>query len=338
MRKKSSFCADLMLSKKVDFETDQAIINIRIRVLDGLTSVQSNMVETDVEIHVIDVNDNAPSFKENEYKIEVLETFDSLQTVLVLDVVDRDSAEVNSLDVILKNGTEMFSIKQEEEIFSIIVGEDVSLIGRGFETIILELEVTDGIFKTAGFVEIEVKGVNLNSPVFFNNNDEMLTNIINIEIEENRDELLLNLSSFDADSGPNGEISMRMKATSDASDFEFSNGALRFINTPDYEIKSEYMVGLDASDEGIPPRTTSLTVFIQIIDVDDNEPVLNEKIINSLTFSLKESTPSRISFPLNTVVDVDTVGKQNNRLCIINSDNSKGCSEQVNSTWPLGKG
>ena len=104
-----------MLSKKVDFETDPAIINIRVRVLDGLTSVQSNMVETDVEIHFIDVNDNAPSFKENEYKIEVLETVDSLQTVLVLDVVDRDSAEVNSLDVILKNGTEMFSINVKQD-------------------------------------------------------------------------------------------------------------------------------------------------------------------------------------------------------------------------------
>jgi hypothetical protein len=327
-----------MLIKKLDFETDPATINLRIRVLDGLTSVQSNMVETDVEIHVVDINDNAPSFKKNLYKVELLETIASLQTVLVLDIIDEDSTQVNLLGVILKSGTEFFSIKEERGVFSIIVQEDVSLIGRGFETITLELEVTDGIFKSDGFVEIEVQGVNLNSPVFYNNNDQIVLNMISIEIEENRDELLLNLSSTDADSGPNGHTHMLMKETSDLSDFIFSNGALQFIKIPDYEVKSEFTVVLDAFDEGVPPRTTSLTVVIQILDVDDNEPVLNEKIVSSLTFSLKESTPSTIVFPLNTVVDVDTVGKEDNRLCVINSDNSKSCSDQVNSTWPLGKG
>jgi hypothetical protein len=327
-----------MLSEKLDFETDPATINLRIRVIDGLTSVQSNMVETDVEIHVIDINDNAPSFKKNLYKIEVLETIASLQTVLVLDIIDEDSAQVNLLGVMLKNGTDFFSVKEERGVFSIIVQEDVSLIGRGFETIKLELEVTDGIFKSDGFVEIEVQGVNLNSPVFYNNNDQIVTNMISIEIEENRDELLLNISSTDADSGPNGHTSIKMKDTSDASNFKFSNGALRFIKIPDYEVKREFTVVLDAFDEGVPPRTTSLTVVIQILDVDDNEPVLNEKIVNSLTFSLKESTPLTIVFPLNTVIDVDTVGKEYNRLCVINSDNSKSCSDQVNSTWPLGKG
>ena len=327
-----------MLIEKLDFETEPATINLRIRVLDGLTSVQSNMIETDVEIHVIDVNDNAPSFKKNLYKIEVLETIPSLQTVLVLDIIDEDTAQVNSVGAILKNGTEFFSVKEQRGVFSIIVKEDVSLIGRGFETILLELEVTDGIFKTAGFVKIDIQGVNLNSPVFYNNKDKILTNMISIEIEENRDELLLNLSSNDADSGPNGHTRMKMKDTSDANDFIFSNGALRFLKIPDYEVKAEFMVVLDAFDEGAPPRTTSLTVVIQILDVDDNAPVLDEKIVNSLTISLKESTPSTIAFPLNTVVDVDTVGKEDNRLCVINSDNSKSCSEQVNSTWPLGKG
>jgi len=291
-----------------------------------------------VEIHIIDVNDNAPSFEKSVYRLEMLETIASLQTVLLLDILDEDTAEVNSLDVILKNGTEFFSVKEESEVFSIIVREDVSLIGRGFETLTLELEVTDGIFKTAGFVVIEVLGVNLNSPVFFINNDQILTNMITIEIEENGDELLLNLSSVDADSGPNGITSMRMKETSDVNDFTFSNGELRFTNRPDYEVKNEFMVVLDALDEGVPPRTSSLTVIIQIIDVDDNDPVLSEKVISSLTLSLKESTPSTILFPLNTVIDDDTVGNEDNRLCIINSDESKSCFEQVNSTWPLGMG
>ena len=81
----------------------------------------------------------------------------------------------------------------------------------------------------------------------------------------------------DADEGLNSEIVYSL--TSDrycASHFELSNvtGALMLVKPLDFERQSNCSLTIRAADRGTPSLASSIRVFIRVVDVNDNEPVV----------------------------------------------------------------
>ena len=72
--------------------------------------------------------------------------------------------------------------------------------------------------------------------------------------------------------------------------FCFVSGVVYVAGSLDYEIKSRYILVVEAYDLGVPSRVTSTNVTIIINDVNDNHPVI---IPQSAVVHVNENIASR---------------------------------------------
>ena len=109
------------------------------------------------------------------------------------------------------------------------------------------------------------------------NTPEFPERSMNFSIRENIMNWRYHFMAADADEGLNGEIVYSL--TSDrycASHFELSNvtGALMLVKPLNFEQQSNCSFTIRAADRGTPSLASSIRVFIRVVDVNDNEPVV----------------------------------------------------------------
>ncbi|XP_023579543.1 protocadherin-11 X-linked isoform X4 [Octodon degus] len=145
---------------------------------------------------------------------------------------------------------------------------------------------------------IKVKDENDNAPVF-------IQPLISISVPENNSPgtQLTKISATDADSGHNAEISylLGMDAPS-AFNLDQRTGILTAVNKLDREKQEKYYFTVLAKDNGIPPLMTNATVFVTVLDQNDNSPIFTH---NEYNFYVPENLPNHGTVGLITVTDPD---------------------------------
>ncbi|KAI3998550.1 protocadherin 11 Y-linked [Homo sapiens] len=145
---------------------------------------------------------------------------------------------------------------------------------------------------------IKVKDENDNAPVF-------TQSFVTVSIPENNSPgiQLMKVSATDADSGPNAEINYLLGPDAPP---EFSldrrTGMLTVVKKLDREKEDKYLFTILAKDNGVPPLTSNVTVFVSIIDQNDNSPVFTH---NEYKFYVPENLPRHGTVGLITVTDPD---------------------------------
>ena len=99
------------------------------------------------------------------------------------------------------------------------------------------------------------------------------------------------LIATDKDYGENGSVSFSFE-TVPASNFPFilySDGTIKMIRSLDRETNSRYAFSVIASDRGLPPLSSSVSVTVVVLDVNDNEPrfVFPNTVNNTVEVSLE---------------------------------------------------
>lgn len=80
----------------------------------------------------------------------------------------------------------------------------------------------------------------------------------------------------DSDAGANGQVRYRIVNHPDL--FLISANGSIYTNVPlDRELRSQYDLVVEASDGAVDPRRTTLTLSIQVMDIDDNSPVFSQQ-------------------------------------------------------------
>ena len=82
------------------------------------------------------------------------------------------------------------------------------------------------------------------------------------------------VSSHDADAGPEGDIRYSLIGGTGVTKFAVNakTGEIQTTDVLDYEKQSEYYLTIAATDQGSPPKSSTLIVHIAVLDVNDNAP------------------------------------------------------------------
>ncbi|KAK2849145.1 hypothetical protein Q5P01_008979 [Channa striata] len=258
-----------------------------------------------LEINIVDVNDNYPTFSTNSQNIEIAESTLPGTKFLVLSAYDADVG---------KNGINTYKLSQNDHfILSVNKGESVSAevvlqkpLDREKQHVIqLTLTAVDGGTPPksgTSQIIISVLDNNDNTPVF-------TKSLYKTSITENvpTGTSVITVTATDADEGPNSEILYSLSSKDQDHVFEKfqideHTGVLTVKGQIDFEEHTAYEIRVQASDKGAPPMAAQCKVLIEVLDLNDNAPEIS---VTSLTTTVNENAKLGTAVALVSVHDKD---------------------------------
>uniref|UniRef100_A0A3Q3FFF7 Cadherin domain-containing protein n=1 Tax=Kryptolebias marmoratus TaxID=37003 RepID=A0A3Q3FFF7_KRYMA len=246
-----------------------------------------------IEIIILDVNDNSPSFLTNSQTVNVSESTAAGAKFLLKRAHDADVGK-NSVNIYKLSQNEHFSlaIHKGDTITAELVLQKA--LDREKEHVIrLTLTAIDGgtPAKSGSMtITVNVLDVNDNPPVF---NQTLYKASVYENIKKGTS--LFTVNATDLDAGQNGKISFSLIELDQGNAFE---------------------IRVQASDGASSPLTSHAKLLIEVVDINDNAP---EITVTSLLNTVKEDVSIGTAIALVSVFDKDS-GKNSLMNCKI-SDN-----------------
>lgn len=265
---------------------------------------------TTVQVHVTDVNDNAPIFHQSEYRATLSEDGLPGLTVLTLEAVDGDMSRDNcGFDFTIASGNSGNTFQIESSV-RFLEGQGFQTVGSlilveelDFEAVPnynLTVVVSDrGIPQRSSsvLILISVTDANDNPPAF----SRAEYSVILSEGAAAGTEIL-HLSAADPDSAPNGEVQYSISSGNEADLFQvdFWTGALKLQRPLGSEKWSSHTIVVQATDgQG---QYALVPVSIEVKDINDNRPFFPLKL---LTASIRENQPQNALVTMLHAIDHD---------------------------------
>ncbi|XP_071380357.1 protocadherin alpha-8-like isoform X2 [Centroberyx affinis] len=302
-----SVSAELVLQTALDREKEP-VVKLSLTALDGGTPQRSGTL--DIIVNVLDINDNAPTFSMLLYKTRLFENTPIGTTILSLNATDVDEGT---------NSEVVFSISKNEkdhilEIFNIdphtgaitVQGNIDFERNSAFEIRAQASDKGQPPMSAHCKVLVEVVDLNDNAP------EITVTSLVNSVKEDAKVGTAIALVSvLDKDGDKNGEVKCNVaNEVPFKLETNYKNYYSLVVDGPlDRERASQYNVTITATDEGIPPLSTTKSVTVHISDVNDNAPHFPEPLINVY---VKEN--SQVGTIIKTVTAVDTDVTENGQV------------------------
>ncbi|XP_070692435.1 protocadherin gamma-A11-like isoform X5 [Pempheris klunzingeri] len=303
---------EMVLQKPLDREKNE-LMSLALTALDGGEPQMSGTMQ--ILITVLDVNDNAPVFTQPIYKGTIPEDAAKGTIVTTVSASDADHGLNGKITYSITNTLDdvrhMFEVNEDN-------GE-VKLIGRldyekkrNFQ-INVRARDNGGLTDTCKVI-VDVVDINDNKPTI-----KIMSKSAIISENANTNTVVTMINVQDPDSGENGNVQcfinenipFLLKSTS--SNFY----SLVTDSDLDRERASEYNISVTCSDEGVPSLSSSVTLTLQISDVNDNEPVFERSSYEA--YIVENNTPGLSIF---TVKARDADWKQNARVSYLLEDSS----------------
>uniref|UniRef100_A0A4W5NJG3 Cadherin domain-containing protein n=1 Tax=Hucho hucho TaxID=62062 RepID=A0A4W5NJG3_9TELE len=270
-----------------------------------------------IEINILDINDNAPSFREPVHILNITEYASPGDRFSLPEAQDMDVGS-NLVKAYKLSPNEHFSLDVQsggEQVSAELVLQKA--LDREKQAVIkLVLTAIDGGKPPrSGTLQIIVNiiDVNDNSPSFSKQ-------LYKVQIPENVPigTTILILNATDFDEGVNGDIMYSLTAKGDAKHVKtFSidpqSGVITSKGKIDYEESTAFEIRVQAKDRGVPPRSTQCKVLVEVLDENDNVP---EIAVTSHMGAVKEDSP--IGTVVASINALDKDGGRNGRvLCAV---------------------
>ncbi|XP_027864270.1 protocadherin beta-16-like isoform X2 [Xiphophorus couchianus] len=303
---------EMVLQKPLDREKNE-FISLVLTAVDGGEPQMSGTMQ--ILITVLDANDNAPVFTQPIYKATVSENSAKGTVVTTVSASDADQGLngkiTYSITSTMDEVRQIFEVNEEN-------GE-VTLIGRlDYEKKkLFQINVRardNGGLTDSCKVMVDVVDINDNEPVI-----KIMSKSTVISESANPNTVVTMINIQDPDAGKNGnvqcflneDIPFILKLTTNNFYSLVTEGEL------DRERDSEYNITVTCSDEGVPSLSSSVTLTLQISDVNDNPPVFERSSYEA--YIVENNTPGVSIF---TVKATDTDRNQNSRVSYILEDSS----------------
>ncbi|XP_067424484.1 protocadherin Fat 3 isoform X1 [Emydura macquarii macquarii] len=289
----------IILEHPLDREL-QPSYNISVKASDQSIVLTLSSFAT-VTITVLDINDNPPVFERRDYLVTVPEDTSSGTKVLAVFATSKDIGTNAEITYLIRSGNEKgkFRINPKTGSISVIEALDYEMC-KDFYLIV---EAKDGgtpALSAVTTVNVNVTDVNDNAPKF---NQEAYSAVISEDASVS--DSVIMLIAEDLDSPVNGQI--HFSIVNGDRDNEFSVdpvlGLIKVKKKLDRERVSGYALVIQARDSGIPPLSSSVTVNIDISDVNDNSPVFTPA---NYTAVIQENKPVGTSILQLVVTDNDS--------------------------------
>ncbi|XP_062467634.1 cadherin-23 isoform X5 [Pezoporus occidentalis] len=256
-----------------------------VRAVDGGVGHHQKTGIAMVNITLLDINDNYPTWKDEPYFINLVEMTPPNSDVTTVVAVDPDLGE---------NGTVVYSIRPPNKFYSLN-----STTGKIRTTGVLLDRENPNAQEAQLMRRIVVSVTDCGRPplratssatVFvnlldLNDNDPTFQNLpFAAEIAEGlpAGSSVFQVVAIDLDEGPNGQVTYRMQVGMPRMDFLINgtSGLVTSTTVLDRERIAEYYLRVVASDAGVPSKSSTSTLTVKVLDVNDENPTFFPAVYN----------------------------------------------------------
>ncbi|XP_040904012.1 cadherin EGF LAG seven-pass G-type receptor 3 [Toxotes jaculatrix] len=218
-----------------------------------------------VTITVMDVNDNRPEFLQKEYYARLNEDAAVGTSVVTVTAVDRDVNSAVTYQITGGNTRNRFAISTAggAGLLSLALPLDYKQERR----YVLTVTASDRTLHDTCQVHINITDANTHRPVFQSAH-------YSVSVNEDRPpgSTVVVISATDDDVGENARITYYLEDNIPQFRIDPATGAITLQAELDYEDQMTYTLAITAKDNGIPQKSDTTYVEVNVNDVNDNAP------------------------------------------------------------------
>ncbi|KAL6474016.1 hypothetical protein MHYP_G00175770 [Metynnis hypsauchen] len=262
---------EITIKGKLDYEENPAY-EIRAQARDKGTP--SRVTHCKVLVEVLDVNDNAPEITVSSVMSPVKEDSTLGTVVALVTVTDKDSGKHGEAKAQVSDSVPFKLKPSYKNYYSLVV--DGPLDRERTSQYNISITATDEgspPLSNSSFIIVDVSDVNDNPPRF-------PEPVINVYVKENSQigAVIHTVSAFDPDVGENARVTYSLLESSKSSsltslvNINSDSGDIHSLQSFNYEEMKTFQFKVQATDSGVPPLSSNVSVNVFILDENDNSP------------------------------------------------------------------
>ncbi|XP_030621270.1 protocadherin alpha-7-like [Chanos chanos] len=255
--------------------------------------------ESRVIIKIRDVNDNKPEIEVTSLTNVVSEDSKPGAVISLISISDKDSGDNGKVLCSLTDGVP-FELKSSfhDNMYSLVVkGQLDRELQSNYDITITATDLGQPPLSTFKTLNVQVSDINDNSPEFTENPLEFYL------VENNPPgALIFSVSASDKDINENAVVSYHVVrgdgTQNDMTSFlniNSENGNVRALKSFDFEKVKNFQFHVVATDGGVPPLSSNVTVKVFILDENDNAPVILSPINTNGSAEGVEEIPRNVN-------------------------------------------
>ncbi|XP_067313940.1 protocadherin alpha-3-like [Pseudorasbora parva] len=262
---------EIIVQKDVDYEQSNAI-ELRVQAKDKSNNPRAAHCKVLVEI--IDVNDNIPAISVTSLVSTVKEDAAIGTMVGMITVTDNDAGKNGQVTLKIK-GSAPFKVQNSYKNYYTLVVDGPLDRERASEYNVTITATDEGTppLSSISVIAVHVSDVNDNAPRF-------PEPVINVYVKENSQigAVIHTVSALDPDLGDNARITYSLLESSKSGpvtsmiNINSDSGELHSLQSFNYEEIKTFEFKVQATDSGVPPLSSNVTVNVFILDENDNSP------------------------------------------------------------------
>ncbi len=255
----------------VDYEKG-AGVEIRVQAKDKGHKPRAAYCKVLVEI--MDINDNTPEISVTSFVNTVKEDAPNGTVVSMITVLDNDAGKNGEIQLKVRDSLPFKVQNSYNNYYTLIVNGplDRERASEYNVTITATDEGTPPLSSTS-VITVHVSDVNDNAPRF-------PKPVINVYMKENSQigAVIHTVSAFDLDVGDNARITYYLLESSKSGpvtsmiNINSDSGDIHSLQSFNYEDIKTFQFKVQATDSGVPPLSSNVTVNVFILDENDNSP------------------------------------------------------------------
>ncbi|XP_029368542.1 protocadherin alpha-13-like [Echeneis naucrates] len=262
---------ELTVKDNLDYEA-QSAYEIHVQATDRGSSPRRANGKLLVE--VLDVNDNAPEISVTSLMNPVKEDADIGSVVASVTITDKDGGKNGQTNCKLV-GPVPFKLRSNyKNYYSLVVDRPLDREnGPLYNVTIMATDEGTPPLSSSSVITIQVSDVNDNAPLF-------LEPVLNVYVKENSPTgaRIYTITAADSDIDENARITYSLYRNSknipitSAVNINSETGDIVSLQSFNYEELKTFQFKVQATDSGVPPLSSNVTVNVFILDENDNSP------------------------------------------------------------------
>ncbi|XP_072446339.1 protocadherin-1-like isoform X2 [Chiloscyllium punctatum] len=280
----------LIVTGRLDRE-QRDTYDLTIRVVDG--GKPSRASTAILRITVLDINDNAPKFERSSYEGTVEENSPVGTSILQVRANDLDLGDNSQIEYTFAQAAEsarrLLRLDKTSGWITVQGPVDREQISQ-FRFFVHARDKAPIPKQDRAAVTIAVRDKNDNAPTIEIRGIGLVTHkdgVANIDEDVPVDSPVALVQVSDRDEGENaavtcivaGDVPFQLKPASESSSERKKKFFLQTTTPLDYESVQDYLIEIVAVDSGNPPLSSSNTLKVQVVDVNDNPPIFTQNVI-----------------------------------------------------------
>ncbi|XP_039872383.1 protocadherin alpha-3-like isoform X11 [Simochromis diagramma] len=264
----------ISVKAKIDYEERKAF-EIRAEARDkGQPPMAAH---SKVLVEVIDLNDNAPEIKVTSLLNAVNEDAEIGTAIALVSVLDTDSGKNGEVECVILNKVPFKLETNYKNYYSLVV--DGHLDREETPQYNVKISATDEgspPLSNTSVITVYLSDINDNAPRFSQS-------LISVFVKENSKvgTVIKRVTAVDIDISNNGQVSYSLLDSNSKSlplptmvNINSETGDIISLQSFNYEELKMFQFKVQATDSGVPPLSSNVTVNVLILDENDNNPTV----------------------------------------------------------------